>query len=178
MVKNILFEGRFLSLVEHHGWEYVERPGASGVVMMVAVTDDQSIVLVEQFRRPLGKRVIELPAGLAGDEPGAPHEEMVTAAKRELLEETGYTATNWDFLFSGTSSPGLADEVLHVFRASGLRKEGPGGGVDSEDILVHEVPLDVAAAWLKDRAATGTVVDSKVYAGLFFASGINGPSRT
>ena len=171
MVKRILAEGRFLTLVDHEGWEYVDRPGVTGVVMIVAVTDTGKLLLVEQFRRPLGKRVIELPAGLAGDVPGSGDEAMVTAAQRELLEETGYRAQAWSYLFAGTSSPGLTAEILHVFRAIDLIKVNDGGGVDGEEIAVHEVPVTEGVSWLAQRAAQGVLVDSKVYAGLFFASG-------
>jgi ADP-ribose pyrophosphatase len=127
-------------------------------------------VLVEQFRIPLGRRVIELPAGLVGDGAGDPLEGLVEAAQRELLEETGYQADRLEYLAEGPSSAGLAAEVYALFLARDARRIGPGGGDSCEDIQVHLVRLEDADVWLAERRRAGVMVDPKVYAGLYFAA--------
>jgi ADP-ribose pyrophosphatase len=161
-------EGKRLRFVRRGTWEYVTRRGATGVVVVAAVTDEGKLLLVEQDRIPIGRRAIELPAGLAGDEPGAEHEHLVEAAKRELLEETGYTAARWQEVFTGPSSAGLTDEMITFFLASGLTRQSDGGGVAGEDILVHEVPLDEVDQWLSEKTREGLAVDVRVYTGLYF----------
>lgn len=164
----IRYLGHHLGLREDDGWEYVYRTNASGVVMMVAVTDAGELVLVEQYRKPVDCRVIELPAGLAGDA-GDREEDLETAAQRELYEETGFTAGSFEKLLISPGSPGLSSELLNIYLARGLRRTGPGGGDASEDIVVHTVPLARAVAWLESRQAQGLLVDYRVYAGLFWA---------
>src|SRR5690242_9257947 len=101
---NILCEGRHMSMVARGKWEYVTRATKTPAVAIVAITNDNRIVLVEQFRIPAGESLIELPAGLTGDVAGSEHESLVESAKRELLEETGYEAAHWTKLTSGYSS--------------------------------------------------------------------------
>jgi ADP-ribose pyrophosphatase len=149
------------------GWEYATRNIARPAVGIVAVTDAGDVVLVEQHRPPVGRKVIELPAGLSGDIVGQEDEALLEAAKRELLEETGYVAERWTELLAGYSSPGLTDESITLFLAEGLQQAGPGGGDPSESITVHEVPLDDVLAWLNSKSA---VADLKLLAGLFAAS--------
>lgn len=168
--RRVLAEGRFVRLVAKDGWEWVERTNTSGAVVIAAVTEDRRIVLIEQYRIPLGARVIELPAGLAGDEPSAPEEELAEAARRELQEETGFVAGEMEYLIDGPSSAGLADEVYALFLARNVRREGPGGGVEQEAIEVHLVSLDEAETWLARRRKAGVLVDPKIYAGLYFAA--------
>jgi ADP-ribose pyrophosphatase len=163
-------EGKFIALVRQGKWEYAKRKGISGIVGIVAVTDDRNLVLVEQDRPPVGKRVIELPAGLAGDAAGHEKEELADAARRELLEETGYEATRLERVAAGAASAGMTDEVITLFLATGLKKTGDGAGDGSEDITVHEVALDGAEDWLAARERDGRLIDLKVYAGLYFAS--------
>lgn len=167
--KTVIAEGEFLRLVRSGNWEYVERLGITGIVVMVPVTDDGKLVLVEQFRAPVGATVIELPAGLVGDVKGMESEPLAEAAERELLEETGYRAARMRLVAAGAASAGTSGEILHVFLATGLVAEGPGGGDDTEDIKVREVPLEAAEQWLAAQAAEGKVIDVKVYAGLYFA---------
>lgn len=160
------YSGRHLSMMDLGGWEYATRNTARPAVGIVAVTDAGNVVLVEQHRPPVGTKVVELPAGLSGDIAGKEDEPLVEAAKRELLEETGYVASRWTELLNGYSSPGLTDESITLFLAEGLTREGPGGGVESENITVHEVPLDGVLAWLHQRQTTA---DLKLLAGLFAA---------
>jgi ADP-ribose diphosphatase len=166
--RQVLAEGRFLRLVRTGGWEYVERTRLSGIVVVVALTPAGRLVLVEQFRPPVGANVIELPAGLAGDEDAHRDEDLAGAARRELLEETGYEAEAFRVLAEGPPSAGLTSEVVTFVRATGLRRIGPGGGDANEDIRVHEVQLPAVESWLAERTRAGLLVDPKVYAGLYF----------
>lgn len=165
-----LFEGKFLRVKKNGHWEYVERCKASGGVAVLAVTENQELVLVEQFRIPLYQRVIEIPAGLAGDMEGGEEEDQAEAAKRELLEETGFEASHMEFLTQGPSSAGLATEVVSFFRARGLNRVAEGGGDTSEEIQVHLVPLQELHSWIAAKLAEGCMVDFKVYAALYFHS--------
>lgn len=167
--KQILAAGKYVRLVNCGGWEYVERTTSTGIVVLVGVTDERKLILVEQYRPPVKSRVIELPAGLAGDVPGEELEELAMAARRELLEEAGYEAQEMTYLTQGPPSAGLSTEVVTLFLARGLTKTGIGGGDESEDIEVHEVALDEIPDWLERKAAAGTLVDPKVYTGLYFA---------
>ena len=165
----VLHRGRFLELCEADTWEFVRRPGVKGIVAIVAVTDDQQLILVEQYRPPVGRAVIELPAGLAGDIPLQEDEPLVTAARRELKEETGYEAKHWTCLGEGPSSAGLTTEIITFFHAGGLLKVGEGGGDQHEDIRVHRVAVAEFSAWSRDREREGKLVDFKIHAGLFMA---------
>ena len=155
MARDVLAEGRFLRLIKEDGWEWAERTNASGVVVVVALTPEGRVLLVEQHRPPVRGRVIELPAGLAGDLSGAEDEALEVAARRELEEETGWTAARIVRLTAGPVSAGMTSESLTFLRAEGLRRCGAGGGDETEDIVVHEIPLDDADAWLAARAAEG-----------------------
>ena len=136
---------------------------------MVAVTEDDELVLVEQYRPALDRRIIELPAGLVGYREGAEDEDMKDAARRELLEETGYEATDLVYLTEGSISSGLSAEVLTFYLCSNVRKVGPGGGDESEDIVTHVVALDDVADWLQAKEAADVMIDSKVWSGVYFA---------
>ncbi len=167
--EEVLFEGRFIRVKRKNNWEYVERCKTSGVVAIVAVTEERELILVEQFRLPVNTRMIEIPAGLAGDIVGAENEALAEAAKRELLEETGYEAQRMEYLTEGPPSAGLSTEIITFFRAHGLKKISDGGGDESEDIQVHVVPLAKIEPWLADKLKEGCLVDSKVFAALYFA---------
>lgn len=166
-----LFEGDFLKISRQGRWEYVSRVNASGAVHILALTPDDELLLVDQFRVPMACRVLELPAGIVGDEAGRAGEMVEAAAARELEEETGYRCARVETLYQGPSSPGMASEVVTVVRALGLERIGPGGGIDGEDITVLRVPLGEVRDWLAARVAEGRHVDHKVYAGLFFLAG-------
>ncbi|HEY0138966.1 MAG TPA: NUDIX hydrolase [Nannocystis sp.] len=160
--------GRFLRLVRRGTWEFVERVGASGAVCIIAVTDDRKLVLIEQPRPAMNGYVIELPAGLVGDGEDA-GELGSAAANRELVEETGFEAAHIEEVATGPVTPGLSNECVALFLATGLRRVGPGGGVDGEQITVHEVPLLEVEAFLREQAARGRTIDLKVYSALHFA---------
>lgn len=164
-----LHAGRFLRLVVRKGWEFVERPGIHGIVLVVAVTPGGGLLLVEQWREAVGARVLELPAGLAGDDESPADEPLEEAARRELVEESGWDAATMERIAVGPPSAGVTSEVVTFFRARSLTKVGPGGGVEGEAITVHEVPLASVEAFAASREAEGVLVDPKVWAGLWFA---------
>jgi len=166
--KTILYSGKFLALIKEGRWEYADRTNATGAAIILAVTEERKLLLVEQYRIPVHARTIELPAGIIGDEPGGSDEAQAGAARRELIEETGYEAGQIEALTHGPASSGLTSETVTLFRATKLRRVGAGGGVAHEDIIVHEVPLAEVHEWLEAKARVGVLVDPKVYAGLYF----------
>lgn len=161
-------ETKHLRLVQRGRWSYVTRPNANGVVCIVALTADDKVLLIEQYRPPVGCHVIELPAGLSGDLPNQADEALEEAARRELLEETGYQANDLWPRAVVASSAGLTDEVVTIFVAGGLEKIAAGGGDESENITIHEVPFAEVDDWIARAQADGKLVDSRVYAGLHF----------
>lgn len=169
-------EGRFLHLVRRGTWEFAKRPAGCGVVGVVALTPADRVVLVEQYRPPVDARVIELPAGLVGDEEAA--ESALAAAQRELLEETGYAAEAWERLTCGLSSPGLTDEAVVFFLARGARRIAAVGGVGGEAITVHEVDRSRLGEWLAEQVKAGRQYDLKLLAGIWAAERLLERSRT
>lgn len=161
------YAGRYISLLERDGWEFASRSNAERVVKLVAVTDNAELVLVEQYRKPVNAPVIELPAGLVGDQ-GNRGESIFEAARRELEEETGYAAGKLELLMTGPSSAGLSDEIIAFVLATDLRRVGPGGGDDSEDIEVLPVPLREADEWLARQIAAGRILDVRIFAALYW----------
>jgi len=158
----VIGEGRFLTLVEDNGWEYVTRPGVAGIVVIVPITDRGDLVLVEQTRPAVRRRVIELPAGLVGDGADRHAEGLADAAHRELVEETGYAARELVELAQAPTAVGVSDENVTFFHARGLTRVGPGGGDDTEDITVHEVALADLETFLADGRRRGLAVDRDV----------------
>jgi ADP-ribose pyrophosphatase len=165
----LLFETRWLALYRIGRWDFVRRPQADAAVGILAITAAQEVVLVEQFRIPVQRRVIEIPAGLVGDEVEHHGESLAETARRELLEETGYRAETMTRLLSTPTSAGMTSEFLHLFQATGLRREHAGGGVGTEDIIVHQVPLVSLRQWLAAREAEGVAIDFKIHAALWLA---------
>ena len=155
--------GEHLQLMKRGTWEYAQRNQASAAVGIIAVTDEQKVLLVEQFRPPVGARVIELPAGLVGDLPGEEAEHLLDAAKRELKEETGYDAATFEIVATGPSSAGMTSEVVTLLRAGGLRQVSTELGAGGEELTLHAVPLQQLDAWLVTQQRQGLLVDLKVY---------------
>jgi len=170
MADRIVAETKFLRLIEREGWYFVERPNSKGVVTILPFTRERKLILVEQLRAPLRRKVIEFPAGLMGDEAGHEKEDPLVAASRELVEETGYQARDLELIATTATSPGMANEMVHFVLAWNLDRLGPGGGVDGENIVVHEVPITEARAWLREQERNGLVIAAKVFAGLYFAN--------
>lgn len=167
MDDELIHHGRFLDYHRRNGWEFVRRTNASAVVAIAAMTDDQRVVLVEQQRIPLGesgRRTIELPAGLVGDD--GDHD-LLASAQRELVEETGFEASELAEVTTGPTSAGVSDECVTFVVARGLHRVSPGGGVAGEDITVHLVPRDEVDAWLLECNESGLLIDPKVWAGLY-----------
>ncbi len=162
----VLAEGRFLRLVERRGWELVDRPGIEAIVAVVALTERDELILIEQYREPVSGSVIELPAGLVGDEDAK--ESLDSAAQRELVEETGFRAGSFELLTVGPPSAGQSSEVVSILRAHEVRRCGQGGGVGDEQITVHLVPRSEVSSWLARRERSGQLIDPKVWAALYF----------
>ena len=168
--KETLYQGKYLRMVRQGSWEFSERVGSTGIVVLVPITDQKEIVLVEQFRVPTGSFVIEIPAGLIGDKAGQEDESLELGAARELEEETGFRAGKLTRLTEGPSSAGSSNSVITFFLATELVRTGPGGGDEHEDIAVHVVPLAAIEAWLEGQARVGKAIDPKIYTGLYFAT--------
>lgn len=151
-------------------WEFVTRTNSTEGVTIVAVTDDDEIVLVSQHRIPFGRPVIELPAGLVGD--GHRDEAPEQAVARELREETGFVVARDDIrlLAKGPALAGLTDEVNGLYLAPAVRQVERGGGVSAEGEAITPlvIPLATALEDLQAREREGYLVDLKVYAGLHF----------
>lgn len=157
--EEIAWEGKWVVAKKRGRWEYVSRARAIRAAVILAV-EDGHVLLVEQFRTPLQRRCIELPAGLIGDD--AEGEHTLAAAGRELEEETGYRADELIDAGEFYSSPGMVTESFTLVIARGLRKVGDGGGVAGEDITVHRVPLSRIEAFVASARADGKAIDVRV----------------
>ena len=174
-----LHRGRFLEFVRAPGgWEYVRRVGDPRCVGIVARTPEGRMILISQYRIPIGKVCVEIPAGMVGD--AKAEESWQAGGIRELLEETGYTAEDMEYLTEGPSSAGLTTECILLARALGVRKVGAPEPDGDEQIEVQEVPLAEVPAFLQSCVQKGWIIDPKVYAALYFLSvaGDHGPLRT
>lgn len=165
----ILFESRWLGLYRIGHWDFVRRPNSDACVGVLAITAAQEIILVEQFRIPMQRLVIEVPAGLVGDEPEFAGESLAATAGRELLEETGYRAGSVVPLIASPTSAGMSSEFTHLFHATDLVREHQGGGVDGENIVVHHVPLAQLRRWFAEQEAAGKLIDFKIHSALWLA---------
>lgn len=159
--EEIVWQGRFVTARRRGRWEYVSR--ARGIrAAVILATIDGDVLLVEQYRVPMGRMSLELPAGLIGDDEGAEGEDDLAAAGRELEEETGYRAGQLDSLGEFYSSPGMVSESFTLVRATELQQTGPGGGTEHENITVHRVPLGDIASFVAAKRAEGCGVDVRV----------------
>lgn len=157
--EEVMWAGRFITAKRRGKWEYVGRARGIRAAVILAI-DDGHVLLVDQYRVPLGRRCIELPAGLVGDHDA--DEDAGIAASRELEEETGYRAARLESVGEFFSSPGMVSESFTLFRAHDLEKTGEGGGVEGEDIHVHRVPLAGLTAQIAAWRAEGYAMDVKL----------------
>ncbi len=153
------WEGRFIKVMKQGSWEYVARTRGIEAAVILAI-DDGDVILVEQYRVPLGRRCLELPAGLVGDE--AAGESVADAAARELEEETGYRAGRVEELGFFHASPGMVTEGFTLVRAHDLTRVGDGGGAGDEDITVHRVALGGISAFVAAKRAERVAIDVKM----------------
>ena len=154
-----VFEGKHLFVKERDGWEFVERKSAKEAVAVFAATDADELVLTEQYRRAVDANVIDWVAGLLDSSKA-----VETIARQELEEEAGFACTAIEPIAKGPSSPGITSEIVHIVRATGLRRIGEGGGVGGEKITVHLVPRRELVEWLRRKEEEGVLVDLKVWA--------------
>ncbi len=164
----VLYRGRVIDLVV----DEIEYPsGAKGIrevarhpggAVAVPVFEDGNVILINQFRYPLGSRILELPAGKLDKD-----EDPLNCARRELEEETGWRGETWDKLGSIYSTPGFCDEELHIFMATGLTElaDGHRRSEGEEDIFLHRVPMGKAIAMIEH----GEIRDAKTVCGLLMA---------
>ena len=160
--EEIRWQGKFITARTRGKWEYVSRARGIRAAVILAIDDAQHVLLVEQYRVPLGKRCLELPAGLVGDDAGAEGEDTAHAANRELEEETGYRAARIEVIGEFYSSPGMVSESFTLVRAHGLTKVGPGGGTASEDITVHRVALAQLPQFVEFSRGRGLGIDVRL----------------
>ena len=155
-----VWQGEFLEVRTEGTWEYAARKGDIAAAVIVAVDAAEHILLVEQMRVPLGRRCLELPAGLVGDEDAG--ETLEAAAARELEEETGYRPATVERLGDFYSSPGMTSEMFTLVRAAGLTRTGDGGGDAGEDITVYRVPIGDVPRFVAEKRTSGVAVDAKL----------------
>lgn len=159
-VEETVWEGRYIAAKRKGRWEYVSRVRGIRAAVILAV-EDGHVLLVEQFREPLGKVCLELPAGLVGDQDD-PDEQVLDAAGRELEEETGWKAESLETLGQFYSSPGMVSESFTLVRATGLSQVGAGGGTEGEDITVYRVPLAELSVFVEERRNAGVGIDVRI----------------
>ncbi|HEY6422705.1 MAG TPA: NUDIX hydrolase, partial [Pseudonocardiaceae bacterium] len=142
----------------------LEHPGA---VAVLPLHEDRSVVLIDQYRHPVGRRIRELPAGLLD----APGEDPVTTARRELMEEVGLAAADWSVLVDVMVSPGFSDESVRVFLARELTEVGRAAGHEDDeeaDLDVLRLPLDEAVR----QVLASEIVNAATVAGLLAAHAV------
>ena len=159
--ETVEWAGKFVVAKRRGRWEYAGRARSIRAAVILAV-DAGHVILVEQFRVPLGRFCLEMPAGLIGDE--SEGEDAIESARRELKEETGYQAAHWEDLGEFYSSPGMISEGFTLLKATGLTKVGDGGGTEHEDIVVHRIPIDRVGSTISEHRAKGHAIDAKLIA--------------
>ncbi|MCB2065981.1 MAG: NUDIX hydrolase [Erythrobacter sp.] len=161
--EEIAWQGKWITAKRRGRWEYVSRARDISAAVILPIDGDE-VVLVEQYRLPIDRVCLELPAGLIGDEDGAEDEDHLDSARRELIEETGYAASEWRVLGEFVSSPGMTSETFTLLLARGLTKVGEGGGLPGEDITVRRVRLADMATVVAQARAEGKAIDNKLIA--------------
>lgn len=170
--KNTMWEGRFIktSVItyedkkgEERQWEAVERTNCDGIVIIIPITEERDVILIRQFRAVHDKYVVELPAGLI--ESG---EEILAAARRELIEETGYSSDTMEPLTKGVMSTGIDTDEWHVILARGVKKastmvRNSHPPDESEDIEVVTFPLDTVYEQMEGLRGEGNEIDLRIY---------------
>jgi ADP-ribose pyrophosphatase len=157
--ETVMWQGRFITTKTRGKWEYVSRARGIKAGVILAIEDDH-VLLVEQYRVPLGANCVELPAGLIGDHEEG--EDTLVSAARELEEETGYRADHLEIIGEYFSSPGMVSESFSLVRARGLNKVSDGGGVDGENITVHRVALAELPHFVQEKRTEGCAIDVKL----------------
>ncbi|MFP5396424.1 MAG: NUDIX hydrolase [Alphaproteobacteria bacterium] len=160
--EEVVWAGKFITAKVKGKWEYVARSRGIRAAVILAIDEHDHVLLVEQYRVPLGRACLELPAGLVGDDDSAAGEDAAAAANRELIEETGYRAGRMEVVGEFYSSPGMVSESFTLLRAHGLERVGPGGGTESEDITVHRVALSQLADFIESARARGLGIDVRL----------------
>jgi ADP-ribose pyrophosphatase len=154
-----MWEGKYIRAMKRGRWEYVSRTNSVGAAVILAEHDGK-VILVEQYRVPVGARCLELPAGLVGDEEA--HATVESTAIKELEEETGFTCDRVERLGDFHSSPGMVAESFSLVRAHGVRKVGDGGGTEHEEIEVHLIAREDIPAFVAERRVAGVAIDVKL----------------
>jgi len=166
--EEVVAQGRFLSLCRRAFaggcWEYVARRGVHGIAVMFAVTDDDRVPLVRQYRIPVNAEVWELPAGLCDRD-----EDLRTTAVRELEEECGYTASEVRLLTRTPAAQAAQTAILDIYLLTGLTRVDPPPGDEVFPIHVELVPRAELSDFLLGRLAAGELVDARVFAALHLA---------
>lgn len=168
--ETVIHRGTWLTFHNKNGYEFVTRTKARAAAIIIAITPQREIILVEQYRMAVQSVVLELPAGLVGDDATYEKESILDAAKRELLEETGYEANTMQEVAAGPISSGLSGEAMTFCYSDTLTKRHEGGGIDDEDITVRVVKLDDIHDFIAQRKAAGLMIDPKIFIGLYFAT--------
>lgn len=173
MEEKELYKGNFLTFCERNGWEFVKRTKGTNGVMILPLTTDNCFVVVEEWREPIQKNVINFPAGVIEDGEG-----FAAAAERELLEETGYQMGGRDWFYTIATSAGITDEKLYVFPCYDCVKVSSGGGLseEGEHIKIHKVPFDCLFQWLKTKERNGCLIGASLWMfafGMFIATSLN-----
>jgi ADP-ribose pyrophosphatase len=166
MPEEVMWEGRFITAKRRGRWEYVGRARGIRAAAILALDEDpdgtRHVILVSQYRVPLGRFSLEIPAGLVGDDAGSEGEEVLTAAARELEEETGYRAGTLKVLGEFYSSPGMVSENFSLLKATALERVGEGGGTEGENIIVHRVALRDLSRFVAEWRRAGHAVDVRI----------------
>lgn len=164
--EEVMWEGRFITAKKRGRWEYVGRARGIRAAAIIALDDEpdgtRHVILVSQYRVPLSRFSLEIPAGLVGDDAGAEGEDATAAAARELEEETGYRAARMEVLGEFYSSPGMVSEAFTLLKATGLERVSQGGGTEGENIIVHRVALKDLSRFVAEWRRAGHAVDVRI----------------